>query len=125
MKAVFRTDASTKIGSGHVARCLTLASKLHASGYEIHFICREFNGHMAATVAAQYFRVHLLPGTGAASYPLRGRPAHASWLGVAWQEDAAQSADVLKQFVNACGHEAFSLGVEADYRIQRRGDMAR
>lgn len=97
MKAVFRTDASFKIGSGHVERCLALASKLHATGYEIHFICREFHGHMAATVTTQDFRVHLLPGTGGGSYPLHGRPAHAGWLGVAWQEDAAQSAAVLRQ----------------------------
>lgn len=97
MKAVFRTDASSVIGSGHVARCLTLASKLYASGYEIHFICRDFHGHMADIIAAQDFRVHLLPGTGTASYPVRDRPAHAGWLGVAWEEDAAQSADVLKQ----------------------------
>jgi UDP-2,4-diacetamido-2,4,6-trideoxy-beta-L-altropyranose hydrolase len=95
MKAVFRTDASSKIGSGHVMRCLTLASKLRASDYDIHFICRELHGHMAATIEAQDFRVHLLPGTGGASYPVRGRPVHADWLGVAWQEDAAQSAEVL------------------------------
>ena len=97
MKAVFRTDASSKIGSGHVMRCLTLASKLDASGYEIHFICREFHGHMAAAISAQDFRIHQLPGTSAASYPVRGQTAHADWLGVAWQEDAAQSTDVLKQ----------------------------
>ncbi len=97
MKAVFRTDASSKIGSGHVMRCLALASKLHASGYDIHFICREFQGHMADTIEAQDFRVHLLPGTGAISYPVRGRPVHADWLGVSWQEDTAQCADVLNQ----------------------------
>ena len=97
MKAVFRADASSKIGSGHVMRCLTLAGVLRASGYAIHFICREFDGHMAATIAAQDFQVHLLPGTGAVSYPVHGRPVHAEWLGVAWQEDAAQSADVLER----------------------------
>ena len=99
MRAVFRTDASSKIGSGHVMRCLTLASKLHAAGYDIHFICRDFPGQMVAIIEAQDFQVHLLsaPVTGVAENSVAVLPTHAEWLGATWQEDAAQCADVLNQ----------------------------
>jgi UDP-2,4-diacetamido-2,4,6-trideoxy-beta-L-altropyranose hydrolase len=37
---VFRTDASTAIGSGHAMRCLTLARALKARGDEVAFVSR-------------------------------------------------------------------------------------
>ena len=46
MRIAFHTDASLKIGTGHVMRCLTLADKLRERGSECHFICRQHKGHM-------------------------------------------------------------------------------
>ena len=40
MRIAFRTDASVQIGTGHVARCWSLASALRARGAECTFICR-------------------------------------------------------------------------------------
>ena len=46
MKIAFRTDASLKMGTGHVMRCLTLADALKAQGADCHFISREHPGHL-------------------------------------------------------------------------------
>ena len=46
MKVVFRVDASLKMGTGHVMRCLTLANELKQQNHEIVFICRELTGNL-------------------------------------------------------------------------------
>lgn len=61
MKAYFRVDASTILGSGHVMRCLTLAGELRAAGCEVLFICRNLPGNLAAQIQTQRFAVELMP----------------------------------------------------------------
>lgn len=62
-----RVDASSLIGSGHVARCLTLAKALQALGAQVSFACRRLAGDLNAQIAAQGWPVHELavepPGT--------------------------------------------------------------
>ena len=43
---VFRVDASLKIGTGHVMRCLTLANLLKKKFVDVSFICREHKGNL-------------------------------------------------------------------------------
>lgn len=59
MKVLFRTDASVQIGSGHVMRCLTLATAL-APYADCEFICRAESGHLADVIRQQGFNVQLL-----------------------------------------------------------------
>ncbi len=40
---VVRTDASARIGLGHLRRCVVLAQKLHGAGSRIHFLTRTEN----------------------------------------------------------------------------------
>ena len=61
MKIVFRADASTIVGTGHVVRCLALAVAARAAGWHAEFVCRAHPGHMAHLIRAQGFAVHLLP----------------------------------------------------------------
>jgi UDP-2,4-diacetamido-2,4,6-trideoxy-beta-L-altropyranose hydrolase len=58
MRFLFRTDASTAIGSGHVARCASLALALAAAGHEVHFACRALAGDLNRWLEAEGFRVH-------------------------------------------------------------------
>ncbi|GAB3265646.1 UDP-2,4-diacetamido-2,4,6-trideoxy-beta-L-altropyranose hydrolase [Chitinimonas naiadis] len=61
MKVLIRADASRHIGSGHVARCLTLAHVLRARGAEVSFACRELPGNALQRIAEAGFPALLLP----------------------------------------------------------------
>lgn len=58
----FRVDASSRIGYGHVVRCMALAQNLTARGAQIHFVCRELPGHYCDALEDLGFHVHRLPG---------------------------------------------------------------
>ncbi len=60
MKVAFRCDASHRIGSGHVMRCLTLAEALTDAGAMCEFICRQHIGHLAEQIRAKGYRCHVL-----------------------------------------------------------------
>lgn len=100
MKAVFRTDASLDIGTGHVMRCLTLADVLRREGTECHFICREHAGHLIEAVRAQGYIAHPLPLQPAEESQHRPRTApelaHASWLGATQEQDALSCTTILR-----------------------------
>ena len=61
MNIIFRVDASTNIGSGHVRRCLILASYLRNRGANVSFICREVIGNLCCLLEEAQFIVHRLP----------------------------------------------------------------
>jgi UDP-2,4-diacetamido-2,4,6-trideoxy-beta-L-altropyranose hydrolase len=67
MRFLFRADASTAIGSGHVVRCASLAQALAAAGYEVHFACRSLAGDLNHWLEAEGFRVHKILGTAEAA----------------------------------------------------------
>jgi UDP-2,4-diacetamido-2,4,6-trideoxy-beta-L-altropyranose hydrolase len=93
MRAVFRTDASIEIGTGHVMRCLTLADALREKGVICHFITRNLPGHLAERMEARGFPVSLLPPPADAAPP--GPPAHAAWAGVTWERDSGETRAIL------------------------------
>ncbi|MCK9488781.1 MAG: UDP-2,4-diacetamido-2,4,6-trideoxy-beta-L-altropyranose hydrolase [Xanthomonadales bacterium] len=98
MKVVIRVDASLDIGTGHVMRCLTLANALRERGAECEFICREHAGHLAEKIESSGHSVHLLaPRDHLACESVRcaDELAHASWLGCAWHQDAADTIAAL------------------------------
>lgn len=100
LKAVFRTDASLDIGTGHVMRCLTLADALRNQGVECHFICREYPGHLVSRIRAAGHEVHPLPliqlwehATGGSDVMML---AHAEWLGTSQEQDAEACMPILR-----------------------------
>ena len=58
MKAVFRVDSSTDMSSGHLMRCLALASVMKKeNGIDIQFISRKYKGNLNDLVKKRGFKV--------------------------------------------------------------------
>src|SRR5215467_11633270 len=94
MRVAIRVDASSSIGSGHVFRCLNLATALRERGADVFFVCREHPGNLCAEIASRGFEVLRLSGS-SASVETDG-PPHARWLGASWEQDAAQTRAALE-----------------------------
>jgi UDP-2,4-diacetamido-2,4,6-trideoxy-beta-L-altropyranose hydrolase len=92
---VFRTDASTWIGTGHVMRCLTLADALRERGAQCTFICRPHTGHLMALVTQRGHHTLSLTAADNVEQPCPTQPPHASWLGTDWKKDAQECVRVL------------------------------
>ena len=92
MNVVIRTDASTRIGLGHLVRCRTLAAALRDQGATVRFICRAHPGHQIAALRPDGFDVTALPA------PPDQEAAdgdYAAWLGVPQDQDAAETVGTL------------------------------
>ncbi|MGC5700254.1 UDP-2,4-diacetamido-2,4,6-trideoxy-beta-L-altropyranose hydrolase [Pseudomonas sp. NFXW11] len=92
MRVLIRADASPAIGSGHIARCLTLAQVLRQQGAEVAFACRRLPGNRLEALRAEGYQTFELPE----DYP--GEQAH---LGIEallpWQADITALQEVLAQ----------------------------
>ncbi|MFC1513035.1 UDP-2,4-diacetamido-2,4,6-trideoxy-beta-L-altropyranose hydrolase [Thermodesulfobacteriota bacterium] len=91
MRVVIRVDSSVDMGSGHVMRCLALASKFKQEGVRVSFLCRKLPGNLGDFVVKQGFEVDYLPLPGIGFMPSVTDVAHASWLGVGWWQDAEET----------------------------------
>lgn len=93
MKVVFRTDASIKIGTGHVMRCLTLADALAKKGAQCIFICREHSGNLIEHIRSKKYAVSILPMRQDVDTDL----AHSGWLGATQEQDIAACIPTLTE----------------------------
>lgn len=95
--AAFRTDASVRIGTGHVMRCLTLADEFRRSGYACVFICRLADGDLTREIVQRGHQVTTLPRIGS---PLKNSDLSDvdTWLGVEFQRDAQETIRALVEF---------------------------
>jgi UDP-2,4-diacetamido-2,4,6-trideoxy-beta-L-altropyranose hydrolase len=95
MNVVIRTDASTRIGLGHLARCRTLATALREQGATVRFICRSHPGHQIAALRAEGFDVAALPAPPDQDAANAADGDYAAWLGVSQDQDAAETLAAL------------------------------
>ncbi|TAM86201.1 UDP-2,4-diacetamido-2,4,6-trideoxy-beta-L-altropyranose hydrolase [bacterium] len=61
MRLFIRADSSLQIGTGHIMRCLTVATALRHHGFEPVFICRTLPGDVTSLVERRGFDVRRLP----------------------------------------------------------------
>lgn len=94
MNFIFRADASTDIGAGHVVRCATLAGQLRQGGHGTAFLCRRSPGDLNDWLAA-------------AGHPVIALPADIS----SEQEDAAACRELLRgQAIDGLIVDHYQLG---------------
>jgi len=96
MNVVIRADASLKIGTGHVMRCLTLALELKKQGASVEFICRAHEGNLIEYIQQKGFIAHSLAID---NLPQKANPSlpHADWLGGTQNEDAELCSVILER----------------------------
>ena len=92
MSLLFRVDASTDMGAGHVMRCLTLADALRKHGAGSAFVCRAHAGHLGEVIQARGHDLHLLDVDSAPDDD--SGLAHAAWLGSSQAQDADACAAI-------------------------------
>lgn len=95
MNIVFRADSSINIGSGHIMRCLTLASYLAEKGHQCYFVCRMLGGNLIDMIIQKGFPAYALQED---KEPMinEQRLFHSHWLGVSQQTDIQETIAVLK-----------------------------
>jgi UDP-2,4-diacetamido-2,4,6-trideoxy-beta-L-altropyranose hydrolase len=81
VRIVFRVDASLKIGTGHVMRCLTLADRLQQHGATPSFICHEEPGNLIALIRSRGYEAHILS---AATDDVEGSATHLAKVRPDW-----------------------------------------
>src|SRR6187401_974594 len=60
MRIAVRADASSKIGAGHIMRCLTIADAVARGGSSVRFICAVLPAHLEQLIRSRGHEVALL-----------------------------------------------------------------
>lgn len=93
---IFRVDASLKIGTGHVMRCLTLANHLKRQGALCLFICRANSGDQITQIKNLDHQVLILPSNNQITEAQLTVPSDIQSL------DAQECVNLLKDFQVSC-----------------------
>lgn len=107
MQIVFRVDSATQIGSGHLMRCLTLATALREKGATCAFVCRSHPNNLIALLRQKGFTVYELPqGT---------EPRSSDDLGVPLEVDAQQTQTLLEKLGQVDWLVVDHYGIDANW----------
>lgn len=101
MRIAMRVDASSRIGTGHLKRSLSLAQALHAVGAQVRFVTRALGIESAEQIAEAGFEdTIVLPAPDGEVQPDPDVP-HSAWAEVPQAQDSAETAAALAQFAPA------------------------
>jgi UDP-2,4-diacetamido-2,4,6-trideoxy-beta-L-altropyranose hydrolase len=117
MRVAFRADASTLIGSGHIARCLTLANALISYKVESTFICRPHSGHLIEAIKKNGHRVLTLPNLVPGAKTAFTAESYEQWLGTSWQADALDTLSIT-------AHDLFDWLIVDHYALDAQWENA-
>src|SRR5215208_479661 len=117
MKVVIRADASSRMGTGHVMRCVALADALQARGGQPVFVCREHSGNLIDALRERALPVAVLP---APPNPAEvTQEDYADWLGVPASTDADETIGVLGDIrPDWLVVDHYSLGIDWEQRLR-------
>lgn len=93
LKVVFRSDATSQIGTGHFMRCMTLAEELKQHNARIRFICRNLPQYLRDMLAAN--DIELVSLESGATPSSAGGLAHSHWLNASQEQDAQATKQAL------------------------------
>lgn len=94
MKVLFRADASTRMGAGHVSRCATLGHELQKRGAHVSFACRAAPGNSIAWLREAGFDVESLPCSDTMPGPTE---QYADWLGASMTQEIEEMTALLER----------------------------
>jgi UDP-2,4-diacetamido-2,4,6-trideoxy-beta-L-altropyranose hydrolase len=89
---LIRADASRQIGTGHIMRCLTIATTLRAKGLISVFVCRPFDGHLMGLLEEKGFAIACLSTP---NFKDVNPNTYDTWLGACSESDAAETLSIL------------------------------
>ncbi len=93
MNVVFRTDATSQIGTGHFMRCMTLAEEMKHHNIHIRFVSRDLPQYLRDMLEAKGMEFVSLENSSA---PLMaGDLAHSYWLKASQEQDAQATKQAL------------------------------
>lgn len=122
MRVVFRTDASPRIGSGHVARCVTLAKELRDRGAEVTFVVGDHQQGWYDQIERHGMASERLPRTAHEREAIADGD-YGGWLGATQNDDAEQTLAVIDDDVDLLIVDHYGLGSVWESRL--RGAVGR
>jgi|TARA_B110000008_G_C16892192_1_gene533240 UDP-2,4-diacetamido-2,4,6-trideoxy-beta-L-altropyranose hydrolase len=102
---VFRVDSSSKIGIGHLMRCITLADEMQQRGCKITFICSNLDGNLISQIK---YKVVVLSKKG----KFQAKSIYLDWLDTSQNQDAKLTIKAMPYGVDIIVVDSYALNQE-------------